>query len=141
MSLLAGIDLATGEVLGRVRRRHRSAEFVEFLQTLDAKYPADVKIPGILDNHAAHTSKETQAYLATVPNRFDFGFTPTHAAWLHRIARFLAKLSKQLLRGIRVDSCEELAARIPAYLDGLNTDPVPFRWRWQPRDARDVSGI
>jgi transposase len=141
VSLLAGIDLATGEVLGLVRRHHRSAEFVEFLQTLDAKYPADVKIQVILDHHSAHTSKATQAYLATVPNRFDFVFTPTHAAWLNLIEMFFAKLSKQLLRGIRVDSCEELADRIQAYLDWLNTDPVPFRWRWQPRDAREVSGI
>ncbi len=57
-----GIDLATGEVLGMVRSRHRSAEFVEWLHALDARYGP------------AHTSQETRAYLATRPNRFEFVF-------------------------------------------------------------------
>ncbi len=129
LSLLAGIDLATGEVVGLVRPRHRSAEFVEWLRVLDAKYPPEMKIQVVLDNHSAHTSKETQAYLATKPNRFDFVFTPTHGSWLNLIEMFFAKLSKQCLRGIRVETREELAARITQYLDWLNTDPVPFRWR------------
>ena len=82
-TLLAGIDLATGEVVGLVRPRHRSREFVEFLQALEARYAPDVKIQIVLDNHSAHRSKETRAYLATRPNRFTFVFTPTHASWLN----------------------------------------------------------
>lgn len=39
-----------------------------------------VKIQVVLDNHSAHTSKETRAYLATKPNRFAFVFTPVHAS-------------------------------------------------------------
>ena len=128
-TLLAGIDLATGEVLGLVRARHRSREFVEFLQALDAKYGADMKIQVVLDNHSAHTSKETRTYLATKPNRFAFVFTPVHASWLNLIEMFFAKLAKQCLRGIRVASVEELEERLLHYLAWLNTDPVPFRWR------------
>ena len=139
LSLLAGIDLGSGEIVGLVRPRHRSAEFVEFLATLDAKYPVDVKIQVVLDNHSAHTSQDTRAYLATVPNRFEFVFTPKHASWLNLIEMFFAKLSKQLLHGIRVDSCAELEQRILAYLDWLNTDPVPFRWHWKPDDAKAMS--
>lgn len=138
VSLLAGIDLATGEILGLVRPRHRSAEFVEFLRALDQKYPAGVKIQIILDNHSAHTSQDTRAYLATVPNRFDFVFTPKHASWLNLIEVFFAKLSKQLLKGIRVNSTDELAERILAYIDWLNQDPMPFRWRWIPKDPEDA---
>ena len=41
----------------------------------------------ILDNHSAHTSKETRHYLATVPNRFEFVFTPTHGSWLRPACR------------------------------------------------------
>lgn len=140
MSLLAGIDRATGEVIGLVRTRHRSAEFVEFLPTLDQQYPPGVKIQVVLDNHSAHTSKETRAYLDTVPNRFDFVFTPKHASWLHLIEMFFAKLSQQRLQGIRVNSHEELAERILAYLAWLNEDPIPFRWRWKP-EAQDVHVI
>jgi transposase len=131
VSLLAGIDLATGEVLGLVRPRHRSAEFVKFLQALDARYAADLKIQVVLDNHSAHTSRETQAYLATKPNRFQFVLTPTHGSWLNLIEMFFAKLSKQCLRGMRVATVEELETRILQYLAWLNEDPVPFRWRYK----------
>ena len=78
LSLLAGIDLLSGEVLGLVRDRHRSAEFIEFLRLTDTHYPSDARIRIVLDNHSAHISRETRAYLATVPNRFEFTFTPTH---------------------------------------------------------------
>lgn len=136
-TLLAGIDLATGEVLGLVRPRHRSREFVEFLETLDARYEPDVKIQIVLDNHSAHRSKETQQYLAVHPNRFDFVFTPTHASWLNLIEMFFAKLTKQCLRGIRVATVEELEARIHRYIAWLNEDPVPFRWRWKIQSAEN----
>lgn len=135
LSPLAGLDLATGEVLGRVRPRHRSAEFVEWLQALDGRYDAETQIQIILDHHSAHTSRETRAYWATRPNRLECVFTPTHASWRNLIAMFLAKLSKQCLKGIRVTSLAELQARLEQYLDWLNTDPGPFRWRWIPDSA------
>ncbi|MCL6564682.1 MAG: transposase [Firmicutes bacterium] len=85
VSLLAAIDLATGEVTGLVRPRDRSQDFMECLRHLDARYPADVKIPVVLDHRSAHTCREAQAYLATVPHRSDRVFIPKHASWLHII--------------------------------------------------------
>ena len=84
----------------------------------------------MLDNHSAHTSKETRAYLGTVPNRFEFVFTPTHGFWLNLVESFFSKLARTLLRGIRADSPEELAARIVQHLDALNQDPVVFTWTY-----------
>jgi transposase len=130
LSLLCGIDLLTGELLARVEDRHRSREFVAWLETVDAHYPEDWKIRIILDNHSAHTSKETQTYLATVPNRFEFVFTPKHGSWLNLIEVFFSKLARTLLRQIRVDSKDELKQRILAYLDELNDTPVVFRWSY-----------
>ncbi|WP_231877748.1 IS630 family transposase [Ferroacidibacillus organovorans] len=80
LSLLAGIDLMTGRVIGSVEDRHRSCEFVAYLKKFNEEYPNTAKIQFILDNHSAHTSKETRAYLQTVPNRFEFVFTPKHAS-------------------------------------------------------------
>ena len=71
LSLLAGIDLLSGEVLGLVRKRHRSAEFIEFLKLAHAHYPAGARIRVVLDNHSAHISKETRTFLGTLPNRFE----------------------------------------------------------------------
>jgi transposase len=135
LSLLAGIDWATGNVLGIVRPRHRRAECVEWLQALDARYGPDTKIPGVLDTHSAHTSPDTRVDLATRPNRFACVFTPVHASWLNLMEMFLAKLAKQCLRGIRVASVAELQARLEQDLAWVNTDPVPFRWRWRPESA------
>lgn len=63
--------------------------FVEFLKLLDQKYPKGDEVRVILDNHSAHTSKETQEYLNLVSNRFEFVFTPTHGSWLQYGRRFL----------------------------------------------------
>jgi transposase len=131
LSLLAGIDLLRGEVLGLVRERHRSAEFIEFLQRAHAHYPAPARIRVVLDNHSAHISRETQAYLASVPNRFEFIFTPTHGSWLNLIEVFFSKLARTLLRGIRVASKEELKARIELYLHEVNQTPVVFKWKYK----------
>jgi transposase len=131
LSLLAGIDLLSGEVLGLVRERHRSAEFIEFLRLTDAHYPQQARIRIVLDNHSAHISKETRAYLDTVPNRFEFTFTPTHGSWLNLIESFFGKMAKTLLRGIRVKSKDELKTRIEMYLQEVNEDPVVFRWKYK----------
>ena len=131
LSLLAGIDLLSGEVLGLVRKRHRSAEFIEFLSLADAHYPAGTRIRIVLDHHSAHLSKPTRVFLATLPNRFDFTFTPKHGSWLNLIESFFGKMAKTLLRGIRVASADELKARIELYLKQVNETPVVFRWKYK----------
>lgn len=131
LSLLCGIDLLNGQILARVESRHRSREFIAWLKQVDAVYPRDWKIRLILDNHSAHISKETRAFLATVPNRFEFIFTPTHGSWLNLVEVFFSKLARTLLRGIRADSREELADRIVRHLDTLNEEPVVFRWKYR----------
>jgi len=131
LSLLAGIDLLSGEVLGLVRKRHRSAEFVEFLRLADAHYPGGARIRVVLDNHSAHISKETRRFLATLPNRFEFTFTPKHGSWLNLVESFFGKMAKTLLRGIRVASADELKQRIELYLKEVNETPAVYRWKYK----------
>lgn len=131
VSLLAGIDLHTGQVHPLVRDRHRSREFVEFLTLLDGRYPDLWKIRLILDNHSAHISKETQAYLRSRPERFEFVFTPKHGSWLNLIEVFFSKMARSLLRHIRVDSKPELVDRIYRGIEEFNKEPVIFRWRYK----------
>ena len=131
VSFLTSIDLLTGQVHGHVRDRHRSQEFIEHLKYLDSIYPKHLKIKVILDNHSAHISKETQQYLKTVPNRFEFIFTPTHGSWLNIIETFFSKMSRSFLRGIRVDSIEELKNRIEKWLEEINEMPVVFKWKYK----------
>lgn len=132
VSLLAGIDLLTGEAIPLVSDTHKSSDFIAFLKILDKKYPSQDKIRIILDNHSAHTSKETKNFLATMPEgRFEFVFTPKHGSWLNMIESFFGKMTKQMLRGIRVKSKEELVARIYQYFDEVNKEPVVYHWKYK----------
>lgn len=132
LSLLAAIDLLTGEAIPLVSETHKSSDFVAFLKKLDVHYPKQDKIRIILDNHSAHTSKETRNYLATTPEgRFEFVFTPKHGSWLNMIESFFSKLTKQMLRGIRVNSKKELESRIYQYFEEINQEPVVYHWTYK----------
>jgi transposase len=132
VSLLAGIDLLTGQVHALVRDRHRSREFIEFLKLLDAAYPAHTAIKLILDNHSAHISKETRTWLAEQPaGRFEFTFTPKHGSWLNLVEGFFSKLARSVLRHIRVASKQELKDRIMAAMDEFNRYPVVHTWSYK----------
>ena len=136
LSLLAGIDLLTGQVHASIEDRHRSREFVGFLKKLDAAYPADTAIKVILDNHSAHISKETKAWVESQPEgRFAFVFTPKHGSWLNLVEGFFSKMTRSMLRHIRVASKAELKARILAYLDDTNRDPVIHHWTYKIAEA------
>lgn len=131
VSLLAAIDLLTGEAIPLVRDTHKSSDFIEFLKLLDKKYPKGDKIRLVLDNHTAHTSKETRSFLATLPGRFEFVFTPKHGSWLNMIEGFFGKMTHQMLRGIRVQSKEELTERIYKYFYEVNKVPVIHHWKYK----------
>lgn len=131
LSLLAGIDLLTGVIHYKIRDKHRSIEFIEFLKEMDSYYPKKIKIVVILDNLKVHTSKETQKYLETVPQRFEFVFTPKHASWLNIIESLFSKMTRSMLRGIRVSGKNELIERISQYLDEINEMPVIFKWKYK----------
>src|SRR5256885_1765693 len=105
VTLMAGIDLLTGTVHALVKDRHRSREFIEFLKILDTAYPAATAIKVILDNHSAHISRETKAWLATRPNQpFQFVITPKHGSWPNIAEGFFPKAAPTVLRHIRVTS-------------------------------------
>ncbi len=132
LSLLAGIDLLTGEAIPYVSETHKSSDFIELLKKLDARYPEGDVIRIVCDNHSAHKSKETRNYLATKPEgRFVFVFAPKHGSWLNMIESFFSKMTKQMLRGIRVKSKEELERRIYLYFDEVNREPVVYHWTYK----------
>ena len=138
LSLLAAIDLQTGEAIPLVRDKHSSMEYIEFLKLLDDKYPKGDKLRIVLDNLKVHTSEATRKYLATVPGRFEFVFTPKHGSWLNMVEGFFSKMTRQMLRGIRVKSKEELTNRIYRYFAEINEEPIVFHWKYNLDDI-DVS--
>lgn len=129
LSILASLDLHDGHVVARVEERHRSREFIALLKDVDAYYPAGVTIRVILDNHSAHTSKETRAYLATRPNRFSYVHTPKHGSWLNIVETLFGKMAHTFLKQIRVTSKADLKRRILLGIAEINAAPVVHRWK------------
>ena len=128
VSILAGIDLHSGQIFANVEDRHRSVEFIALLKRLDEHYPQEAIIRVVLDNHSAHISKETTAYLATRPGRFEYVHTPKHGSWLNLIECAFSKMARTFLRHIRVKSVDELKERILKGIAEFNASPVVFRW-------------
>jgi transposase len=119
-----------------VKDCHRRREFIEFLKLLNAAYPARTAIKLILDNHSAHISRETRAWLdARPPGRFEFTFTPRHGSWLNLIEGFFSKFARSVLRRIRVTSKHQLRERIMAGIDDVNHHSVIHTWSYKLAEA------
>jgi transposase len=131
VSLMAGLDLHDGHIHALVRDRHRSQEFIEFLEEIDRRYPDDWNIRLVMDNHSAHVSKETLKWLQGRQSRFQFVFTPKHASWLNMVEIFFSKMARSFLRSLRVQSKDELIERLYKYIKEINECPVIFRWKYR----------
>jgi hypothetical protein len=131
LSFLAAIDLHDGHVIPLVKEQHPSQEFIEFLGLLNDYYPESWLIRIILDNHSVHVSKETIQWLKAYPKRFEFVFTPKHGSWLNMVEIFFSKMTRAFLRSLRVNTVDELVARIYQYIEEVNADPVVFKWKYK----------
>src|ERR1700704_5860605 len=80
-SLFAALELKTNRVIGQLHRRHRSQEFRQFLDTIEAQVPAELEVHLIADNYSTHKTAMIQRWLLKRP-RFHLHFTPTGASWL-----------------------------------------------------------
>jgi transposase len=128
-SLMAALDVTTGEVLGRIIGRNDSATFIAFLRELDQMIHPGQDIHLILDNGSSHTSKATRAWLAAHP-RFTVTYTPKHASWLNQIELFFSILTRRLLRRGEFTSRQDLADKIETFIEVYDRTAKPFRWTY-----------
>ncbi len=126
-TLFAALDTATGAVIGRLHRRHRSSEFLKFLRTIDANVPEDLDIHLVMDNYGTHKTPAVQRWFVRHP-RFHVHFTPTSASWLNQVERWFAMLTQQQIRRGTHRSTRALEQAIREYLDTYNANPKPFVW-------------
>lgn len=126
-SLFAALNTATGAVIGKCYKRHRSKEFLDFLREIEARVPEHLDIHVVADNYATHKTQAIRNWFARRSN-WHIHFTPTGASWMNQVERFFADLTeKQIRRGVH-RSTAELEAAIHAYIDAANEKPKPFRW-------------
>lgn len=126
-SLFAALDVATGKVIGECHRRHRSQEFVRFLETIDTSVPSDLDVHLILDNYGTHKTAPVRRWFVRHP-RFHVHFTPTSASWLNLVERWFALLSEKQIKRSAHRSVRALEATIREYLAITNEAPKPFVW-------------
>jgi len=132
--LLAALDTATGKVVGRTVDRHRSEEFLAFLDHVAEGIAPGTPVHVILDNLSAHKSAEVRAWLKGRPD-WTFHFTPTSASWMNAVEGFFSKLSRQRLKNAVFDSLDECVAAIEGYIAHHNAHHArPFRWSRRPED-------
>lgn len=126
-SLFAALDVKTSHVISQFHRRHRSVEFRQFLDAVEAQVPPDLDVHLVLDNYGTHKTPIIWKWLAKRP-RFYVHFTPTYGSWLNLVERWFAGLTtKQLRRGAH-RSVSQLEAAIQEYIDAHHENPKPFVW-------------
>ena len=125
--MFAALDIATGEVIGRLHRRHRSQEFLKFLKTIDKQVPEDLDVHLVMDNYGTHKTPAVKNWFVRHP-RFRVHFTPTSASWLNQVERWFATLTEKQIRRGTHRSTQQLEKAIRNYLDTYNVDPKPFIW-------------
>jgi transposase len=126
-SLFAALDVASGQVISSLHRRHRAQEFLKFLKQIDAVVPAELAVHLVCDNYATHKTPAIKTWLLRHP-RFQLHFTPTSASWLNLVERWFAELTNRKLRRSAHRSVAELEADISAWVQAWNDDPKPFVW-------------
>lgn len=126
-SLFAALDMATGQVITRMHRRHRAAEFKKFLNQIDREVPADLAVHLILDNYATHKTPEIKAWLLRHP-RFHLHFIPTSSSWLNLVERWFGEVTTRKIRRGAHRSVAELEADINNWIEHWNANPRPFVW-------------
>ncbi len=134
LSIIAAMDVATGQVVAERIARNDSATFIAFLQQLDQSTDPALRIHLIMDNGSSHTSRATRAWLAAHP-RFTVTHTPKHASWLNMIEQWFGVLTRRLLRRGDFTSCEDLEAQITAFTVRYNRTARPYQWRYDAEAA------
>lgn len=126
-TLFAALDVATGEVIGQLHRRHRSTEFLKFLSYLQSSVPLDTDVHVVMDNYGTHKTAAVRRWFARHP-RFHPHFTPTSSSWINQVERWFAEITRKQIRRGTHRSTRQLEQAIRDYLKVYNQNPRPFVW-------------
>lgn len=130
VSIIAALEVHTGQVLTQTIARNNADTFIGFLRLLQRTIPAGTDIHLVMDNGSSHVAKKTKAWLAAHP-RFHVHHTPKHASWLNQVELFFSTLTRRLLRRSQFASRTELAQRIDEFVLAYDQhDAKPYRWTY-----------
>ena len=124
-TLLAALEVATGQVqVGHYPRRRRR-EFLDFMNdVLTAHTGREIHV--ILDNLNTHKPKR-ERWLARHPN-VHFHYVPTYSSWLNMVEVWFSILSRQALRNLSCTAVKQLRQAIDAFVKAYQQTAAPFEW-------------
>jgi len=127
-SLYAAFDIASGKVMSRVTKRHRSREFLAFLRQIEGNVDGHLDLHLIMDNSSTHKTKEVGEFLDAHP-RIKVHFTPTSASWLNAVEGWFGQLERRALYRSAFTSVEALRQEIRRFIEVHNRESAkPFIW-------------
>lgn len=129
-SLVAALDVRSGEVLTEVITRNDAVTFTGFLDQLDAVIAPGHEVRIVLDNGSSHTAKHAKAWLALHP-RWHVRWTPPHASWLNQVELFFSALTRGVVRHGDFADRNDLIEKLEAYTIGHNETAKPYRWTYE----------
>jgi transposase len=135
LTLFAALDVATGTVVGKCKKRHRHQEFLHFLRHLDKTFP-EKDLHLVLDNASTHKHPAVRRWLSRKP-RFHLHFTPTSASWMNQVELWFSMLTVQAIRRDSFRSARALMNRIYAFIEVWNEEASPFQWTKTPEQILD----
>lgn len=130
LAILAGLDVRSGRVLVRVRRRRRHQEFLVLLKALRARWPRGQLIV-VVDNLSIHTTPQIAAWLQAQNGQVRLEFLPLHASWLNQIEIWFSILQRQALQRASDRTYQERRGRIHQFVRHWNRIARPFRWTFK----------
>jgi len=134
-TLLAVLEIATGKVLGEVKRR-TAVNFLRFMPQVVRHYP-ERELHLILDNLNIHKSAAAQRWLQRHP-RVHFHHTPTHASWVNLAECFFSILTRRGLQQSVHRSRRELKEYLLQFIDHYNQTCSPFVWTKGPEHLQRI---
>jgi len=126
-TLFAALDIATGKVLTRCKRRHRHQEYLQFLKYIDQNVPEDLDIHLVVDNYATHKHDKVKRWLAAHP-RYHVHYTPTYASWLNQVEIWFNIITQKAIRRGTFRSVKDLVSKIDQFVNHYNKETQPFVW-------------
>jgi transposase len=123
-SLFAALELKTSQVIAQLKHRHRSVEFRQFLDVIEAQVPVELDVHILVDNYGTHKSAIIRKWFAKRP-RFHVHFTPTYGSWINLVERWFAELTNKRIRRGVFRSVKDLEAAIRQYIEVHNENPNP----------------
>jgi putative transposase len=126
-TLFAALDIATGKVLTRCKRRHRHQEYLQFLKYIDQNVPEDLDIHLVVDNYATHKHDKVKRWLAARP-RYQVHYTPTYASWLNQVEIWFNIITQKAIRRGTFRSVKDLVSKIDQFVNHYNKETQPFVW-------------